>query len=587
MNILIINIHSNPFEVPGTYLSGGQNVYVTNLIKQTISLGHTVTILTRKKTLIEKIEYPKKCNVIEIKCGKNNLEKEELFSILDEFGLKAYQKIKNKKFDLIHSHYWLEGKVAIYLKSVLKIPLVHTYHSLSCFKFSATKKDDFLYSEERINIEKEILLQADCIFANSKLEKKSILSLVSEKKHSNLNKKIKVIPPLINDELFKMKRKKNNNSQFNFIFVSRPDKRKGLLETIKAITSINDDKIFLWIVGDHKKNDYQQIIKNKKSNFHFLGKKKNEDLPKLYQLADATIISSYYEPFGMVAIESMLCGTPVISTKVNGLKDLIIENYNGLFISNKQNSDFAINIKNSILQFINKSPEQKMEFRKNARIFAKKNFSTTKTVKKIINNYQTLTKKMKIYIIRHGLTEENRKHIYPYFNSVLNKKGKQQSLKLAKFLEKFKFEKIYSSPMTRALQTAEYISKKTKTKIVIIDSLQERKYKINISGKSAINKNLNPYEENAEHLFERSTKFLNEIIKKKEKIIVVVTHSELIRMILISILSLSKKQKINHVLEYKKLSKLKIENTAISEVEYINGNWSIISVGNISHLNTL
>ena len=371
--IAMISVHSDPLAKLGGREAGGQNVYLAELSKELGKMGWTVDIFTRltRRRTKKMRRAAKNVNVIYLKSGPHfPIPKEDLLEKLPEFlGNFLDYKEKNKiDYSLVHGHYYDGGWVATQIKRVLDIPMAQTFHSLGHIRHRALEKFikdevDLEPFEERIKTEQEIMRVADKIIATNPPEKRDILRFYS----FDFEDKIEIIPCGVNLQRFKKLNKKKarelrkiSKDEITLLYVGRLDHRKGIEVTIRALPKVvkefnKEGKTVKFIViggkigkrGDKsdikEKERLEEIAENLgvKENIAFKGKRDQEKLKQYYSAADIFITAPYYEPFGMTALETMRCGTPIIASDVGGLPYLIKNRKNGLLFPPGKHSSLS------------------------------------------------------------------------------------------------------------------------------------------------------------------------------------------------------------------------------------------------------
>jgi D-inositol-3-phosphate glycosyltransferase len=406
-NIMMVSVHGDPATEIGSEEQGGQPIYLKDICRL-LSKHYKIDIFTRRKNKFEEENvglFPD-VNVIRIKAGSVEfIPKEKIYLYLNEFFMNAIRWIeKNKKdYSLVHSHYWYSGSVALKLKDHLEIPMVHNCHSLGRVKYDVLKEDRPPFADMRLLEEELILKRANGIIASTPQEVKNILDL-----YNVTGENIELIRTGVDERLFKPIEKtraiKETGLSFKniLLFVGRITKAKGLRTLIKAIARVkrkfNEEMKLIVIGGDisgimhsdeenREKKHLKKLINklNLEDDVIFLGPVEREKLPYYYSIADVCVVPSLYESFGLVAVEAMACGTPVIASKVGGLKHTIKEGYSGMhFVPGR--SDHLAKI---ILQLITDS-EKLEEIGINARLRAAKEFGLERTVKQIKELYDLL-----------------------------------------------------------------------------------------------------------------------------------------------------------------------------------------------------
>ena len=405
-NIIMISIHGDPTAEIGSEEQGGQPIYIKDICRL-LSRDFQIDIFTRKNAFDENIvELFPGVNVIKVEAGPVEfIPKEEIYLYLNEFFMNTSRWIeKNKKeYSLVHSHYWYSGNVALKLKDYFEIPMVHNCHSLGRVKYEILKEDKPPFADMRLLEEELILKRANAIIASTPQEVKNILDF-----YNIAGENIELIRAGVDERLFKPIEKmvaiKEIGLDFKniILFVGRITKAKGLRILIKALAKVKREfnielKLFV-IGGDVSNTMHSEIESNEKEYIKklinkinlsddvvFLGPIEREKLPYYYSVADICVVPSLYESFGLVAVEAMACGTPVIASKVGGLAHTIKDGYSGLHFVPGRSDHLA----KKILGIITDS-ERLKEMGINARIRAAKEFGLERTVRQIKELYESL-----------------------------------------------------------------------------------------------------------------------------------------------------------------------------------------------------
>lgn len=347
MYILIISDHADPLAEIGSKEAGGQNIYVFYLAKFLCRLGISVDIYTRwdKKNKREVVNLNSHLRVIRVKAGpKKYIPRDNFLKIIDEFAENILRRIKKEKinYDIIHSNYWYSGLIGLKVARKIKKPLVHVYHSIGQIRFENLKKlklqkNDNDFFKRRKIAEKEIAKKANGVIATSPVEEKIIKKLFCIK-----DKKIKIITIGVDTKIFRpiktekaRKIIKIENSDKIIIYVGRIEWRKGIGTLLYAFREVlrNYPNARLYIIGGGKskltkkleepeQQRLKKIIKelNIENKVAFLGAIKQKYLYQYYSASDVCVVPSYYEPFGIVPVEAMACGTPVVASNTGGLQ---------------------------------------------------------------------------------------------------------------------------------------------------------------------------------------------------------------------------------------------------------------------------
>lgn len=403
----MVSIHGDPATKIGSEEQGGQPIYIRDICRL-LSKHYKIDIFTRKKTENEEeiVHLMPGVNVVRINAGPVEfVPKEKIYLYLNEFFMNTIRWIEknDQKYSLVHSHYWYSGSVALKLKDHLEIPLVHNCHSLGRVKYNVLNYNKPVNADMRLLEEELILKRSNAIIASTPQEVKNILDLY---KVSGEN--IELIRTGVDSRLFRPIDKetavKETGIDFKkiILFVGRITKAKGLRILVKAFAQVNEnfnEEIKLLVIGgdisgvmhseaeSKEKKHLKLLIKklNLTDDVMFLGPVNRKLLPYMYSLADVCAVPSLYESFGLVAVEAMSCGTPVIASKVGGLAHTIRHGYSGLHFLPGRSDQLA----KAILKLITDSEKMK-EIGINARFRTAREFGLQQTVKQIELLYELL-----------------------------------------------------------------------------------------------------------------------------------------------------------------------------------------------------
>lgn len=354
----MISFHTCPLASEEGKETGGMNVYVLELSKALAARGIDVDMYTRcqqeTNPLME--EIAPHLRLIHLPAGqKQMVEKKRLAHHIPEFvdAFISFTKQHNLTYDVLHCHYYLSGLIglAINKKTGLSLPIVMSFHTLALMKNLVAR--DELEKEEiaRINAEKTITQEVTHIIAPTESELSYLEYLYQADKH-----KITIIPPGVNTTLFKPLDKDLAKTKVGakkedkiLLFVGRIEPLKGLdmlLYALKVLIMQNPQiNVCLWIVGgdilqkqklwSHQLKMLQQLkdLLHLSTRVRFMGQKTQHELSYYYNASEMVIMPSHYESFGMVTLEAMACGVPVITTNVAGVSQLIDKRHTSLITS--------------------------------------------------------------------------------------------------------------------------------------------------------------------------------------------------------------------------------------------------------------
>jgi D-inositol-3-phosphate glycosyltransferase len=408
MNIALISYHTCPLATLGGKDTGGMNVYVRDLTKYLGSMGIHADVFTRSQDEhVPHVLHELGCGnrVVHIPAGPENPRpKEELQNYISDFvsGILNFAETKQIKYDLIHSHYWLSGLAAIELKEKWNIPIIQMFHTLALLKNKIAMSSEEIEGEYRIIGERKVIDQADRIIASTIDEKENLISLYSAPKE-----KIAIIPPGVDTTRFYPISSDEAREYLNIpadekmiLFVGRIEPLKGIDTLIKAIAQMRKSDIlsecphYLYIIGGEPysiNGEGGQEIERLKAlcaelgvgdMILFMGKKDQNTLQYYYSAAEIVVMPSNYESFGMVALEAMACGTPVVATQVGGLQHLVQNGVTGFTIPHND----PLALEESLTQLMCK-PEIRAKMSRSSFEYAK-TYSWETITPKIIDLYQ-------------------------------------------------------------------------------------------------------------------------------------------------------------------------------------------------------
>lgn len=355
----MISVHGDPAVEIGAEEAGGQNVYVRQVGEALACLGWQVDMFTRKTKpqQAEQIQHCPGCRTIRLTAGPAAfVNRDEIFDFLPQFvsQLVAFQQQEAIQYPLVHTNYWLSGWVGMELKNHQPLVQVHTYHSLGVVKYANVPHIPDI-ATTRLAVEKRCLETADCVVATSPQEQEHMRSQVSSLGN------IQIIPCGTDIDRYgaltraEARQKLGLSLEAKVVFyIGRFDPRKGIETLVRAVALSQfreDDNLHLIIGGgshpgekDGQERDrIEGIVQdlNLANLTKFPGRISNEALPYYYAAADVSVVPSHYEPFGLVAIESMASRTPVVASDVGGLQFTILPNGTGLLVPPKDIGGFA------------------------------------------------------------------------------------------------------------------------------------------------------------------------------------------------------------------------------------------------------
>ena len=320
------------------------NVYVRQLARELALQGCQVDVFTRAHDLAEPqiVHIGDSARVIHLEAGSDDAPLDDLYSYTPAFAesVNRFQQSEGIEYALIHSHYWLSGVIAMELSRSWGVPHIATFHTLARTKQRARAGER--ETEQRAIAEQRVIESADALVVSTDIEKEDIGRL-----YGTNGAHIEVIPPGVDLSLFEpidtgtARKMLGLPDERTILYVGRIEPLKGLDILLRAVALLNGAAdTNLLIVGGNLEDDAElERLKalarslNISDIVTFTGSVHQEALPAYYSAADVFVLPSWYESFGLVALEAMSCGTPVIVSRVGGLKTFVEHGETGYLVS--------------------------------------------------------------------------------------------------------------------------------------------------------------------------------------------------------------------------------------------------------------
>lgn len=348
-SVAMLSIHTSPLAMPGqTKDAGGMNVYMRKLADELGKRGITVDIYTRwtDEYTPRVVQCSPNVRVIHIQAGPlTPIHKNDLYRYVPVFAqhIEDFRREHALSYDILHSHYWLSGVAAMELAQRWDVPHVIMFHTLGRLKQLANP--DEMEPRLRLEMEQRLIQRADGIIATTYDERTQIIRSCGATANS-----VHVVPCGVDLSLFtsvtpaipgqQQARKKLGlkPNQPVLLFAGRLDPFKGPDVLLQAAAMMQEKAQIVIVGGDLTGDSELEALRKLAAQLHisqrvhFLGARPQEELPLLYQAADVTVVPSYHESFGLVAVESLACGTPVVATRAGGLMTVIRNSETGYLV---------------------------------------------------------------------------------------------------------------------------------------------------------------------------------------------------------------------------------------------------------------
>ena len=344
-------VHTSPLDQPGAGDAGGMNIYVVESAERMAAMGVSVDIFTRRHNpdLSDIVELSPGVRVRHLNIGACSATKEELPALIPNLS-EAFSKVLEKeKYDVLHSHYWISGKVAMPVAKKFGIPLAHTMHTMARVKNMNLAEGERPEPMIRVQGETQVVAAANALIANTDAEAASLVSL-----YEACPDNVSVVSPGVDLYTFtagsgrKAAREAVGLPQDAHIlaFVGRIQPHKGPEVLIRAVAEMLSHsphlrpKLITIIMGGASGTGLGEVERlkdlvswlNISDVVRFENPVPRTELPQWYRAADLVCVPSYSESFGLVALEAQACGTPVVATAVGGLRTAVADGISGVLV---------------------------------------------------------------------------------------------------------------------------------------------------------------------------------------------------------------------------------------------------------------
>lgn len=349
--IATLMVHTSPLDQPGIGDAGGMNIYVLESAQRMAAMGVTVDIFTRRTDpdVPEFVEISPGVRVRHFDCGHGTLTKEQLPIHISGLAQEFSRILRTENYDVIHSHYWLSGKVAMPAAKELGIPLVHTMHTMARVKNLNLAESESPEPMIRVQGETQVVAAATALVANTDAEAASLVSL-----YDACPDTVHVVSPGV--DLFTFTPGQGRSAARDAVglaqdalvvsFVGRIQPHKGPEVLIRAMSELVKHspllrkRLVVNIMGGASGANTEEVDRLKEladwlsinDVVRFEPPVPRADLAQWYRAADLVVVPSYSESFGLVALEAQACGTPVVATAVGGLRTAVADGISGVLV---------------------------------------------------------------------------------------------------------------------------------------------------------------------------------------------------------------------------------------------------------------
>ena len=347
--IALLSTHSSPLARPGTTKAGGMNVYIRQLTRELAALGYAVDIFTRQDGAApaQPVDLAPHVRLIALPAGPPQpLDSPALQALAPAFtaALHDYCAEHALAYDLIHSHYWIAGLTGVELAAAWRRPHLAMFHTLGAVKNRARRGER--ESQARIEAERGIVASADHLICATPHERDFLVGLYDADPDC-----VTVVPGGVDLARFRPGDRAAARARLGLgagpllLFVGRLEPLKGVDILLRAAALADaDEPLHVLVAGgdersqDERSQDERQRLEALAASLgigdrvRFDPAVDHEILPDYYRAADLCVVPSYYESFGLVAVEALASGTPVVATRVGGLQYTVRDGQTGYLV---------------------------------------------------------------------------------------------------------------------------------------------------------------------------------------------------------------------------------------------------------------
>lgn len=347
MKIAMVSEHASPLAALGGVDAGGQNVHVAELSAALSRRGHDVSVYTRRDDpdLPERVTTPQGYAVVHVPAGPaRRLPKDDLLAHMGPFAQYLDEQWRDDRPDVAHAHFWMSGLATQLATRHLDLPSVQTFHALGSVKRRHQGAQD-TSPQERLKLEAMVARTATWVAATCTDEVFELMRL------GRSRNRISVVPCGVDLELFTPDGPKaERGARHRIVSVGRFVPRKGFDVVVRALPAIPDAELVLVGGPDRAQVEDEPEARRLRALAEQLGVSDRlvlhgavarADMPALLRSADVVACTPWYEPFGIVPLEAMACGVPVVAAAVGGMLDTVVHDVTGRLVAPRRPAEVA------------------------------------------------------------------------------------------------------------------------------------------------------------------------------------------------------------------------------------------------------
>jgi len=333
MRIALVSEHANPLATVGSVDAGGQNVHVAALAGGLVARGHDVTVFSRRDDTSTPVQVtaPEGYVVEHVPAGPpTEVPKDELLQYMPAFADYLARRWRQERYDAVHSHFWMSGLASVEAAKEVGLPVVHTFHALGTVKRRHQGARD-TSPPVRIGLERRLCHSVDRVVATCSDEVAELRAMGMPEDRAT------VIPCGVDTDVFRPVHAPPADHP-QLLVIGRLVERKGVGNVIESLTDLPGVELMVaggpapeFLDTDPDIERLRRLAEHLgvSDRVRFLGSVSRPEVPAVMAAADVVVAVPWYEPFGIVPLEAMACGRPVVGSAVGGLLDTVVPGVTG------------------------------------------------------------------------------------------------------------------------------------------------------------------------------------------------------------------------------------------------------------------
>ena len=339
MRVALVSEHASPLAAIGAVDAGGQNVHVAELASGLTRLGHAVVVYTRRDAadLPETVRTDDGYDVVHLVAGPSrSVPKDDLWPLMPVFADALRHHLRSRPADVVHAHFWMSGWAATRATRGLSIPTFVTFHALGSVKRRHQANADTSPSE-RVEVELEVTRRAARVVATCRDEVEELAALGVDLD------RVDVVPCGVDVRHFTPGAAPLDDparrEPYRIVSVGRLVPRKGYATILEALVALPGVELVVaggrtsgTVEAEQVRLETLAAELGVADRVHFIGQVGHFLMPALLCTADLVVCAPWYEPFGLVPLEAMACGVPVVASAVGGMLDSVADGETGRLV---------------------------------------------------------------------------------------------------------------------------------------------------------------------------------------------------------------------------------------------------------------